>query len=262
MRHPVCDAFWDVAALRGWKGHGEGGQGGKRRHFDGDSKIFPLFFCRPLRPLCAAAVVWRAAVIHLLVHVRGAKKKKDGIFWLWGGCGAYEKDLGRERGGGGVFQSRVINHWLGSKKNYDRFRTTYGFSAHPPYSYKHKHRTFIHKTKKFRWWDTQWTQPEWAHDGIRQKMYKKWVWLSENCKNEQADTQKHTGRLVWQGHMSPTFPVLVNFCLFVVVVTSAPSTNKLCQAKYQRHIFLICSFHLDEQKKVNFGFFILLNMNH
>lgn len=57
MRHPVCDAFWDVAALRGWKGHGEGGQGGKRRHFDGDSKIFPLFFCRPLRPLCAAAVV-------------------------------------------------------------------------------------------------------------------------------------------------------------------------------------------------------------
>lgn len=48
----------------------------------------------------------------------------------------------------------------------------------------------------------------------------------------------HRGQLAQQGHMKLTFPVLVNFCLFVVVVTSGPWMNTLCLNKYQRHIFL------------------------
>lgn len=53
-----------------------------------------------------------------------------------------------------------------------------------------------------------------------------------------AHTRTHTGRLVQQGQIWLTFPVLVNFCLFVVVVTSAPWMNAFCFVKYQRHIFL------------------------
>lgn len=156
-----------------------------------------------------------------------------------GFCGAYEKDLGGERGGGGVFQSRVINHWLRSKKNYDRFRTTYGSTALPPRSYKHKHTmAFTQKHIILDYDAPRETHQGRVLDAIKkvdpENVQKKWVRCCENCKSEHTDTQKHTGRLVWQGHTSPTFPVLVNFCLFVVVVTSTPYTDTLCQ-----HVFLL-----------------------
>lgn len=124
MRHRLL-VHLGIAALRGWEKR-HGGRGEKRRHFDVDSKPFSLFFCAShFSPfLLFAFLSW----CNYDGHVRGMSypsfcwcagqkwcdPQTTGVFVVC--VGERERVRWRKRGGG-VFQSRVINHRLGSKRN-------------------------------------------------------------------------------------------------------------------------------------------------
>lgn len=171
--------------------------------------------------------------------------------------------------GGRVFQLRVINHWSGSKKKYEGFRTNYiNLHCIPPLcSYTHTH-PHIYRLRIFSEISEP-TQPGWMSAQNLQAQAKKkskcLQCLPENVgfeilllkRNKAPDkhTQRPKGHLVEQGQ---TFPVLVNFCLCAVVVTSAPCMNSHCLAKKQRRVFLLFVLNTDKNCPVEIFIIVFL----
>ena len=194
--------------------------------------------------------------------------------FVLGVCVCTRRRRKKKKSGGGVSQSRVINHQLGSKKKYEGFRTNYiclhcapsalsSYTLRQTHTHTHTHtptHTHIHVYGSI-------VQDQQNHKANHQALTSDYdkkvesrnemlkctrlrgrkIWkFARSQQNFKTQTRAHTdtGQLVQQGHISLTFPVLVNFCIFVVLVTSAPQTNTLCLAKYQRGIFLLYVLHL------------------